>query len=115
MLKNSIPLIHTTNLIKGELIGLKNILPGGNKLVRVSGVVIPRVCNPSPDKIVLLNENTTYALSDCVIVIITEDIVDARKVKTCIIENWDDFVLIYKGTGAQYTTLERLKKLFGIK
>lgn len=115
MLKTSVPLIHTTNLIKGELIGLKNILPGGNKLVRVSGVVIPRVCNPSPDKIVLLNEHTTYALSDCVIVIITEDIVNARKVKDCIIENWDDFVLIYKGTGAQYTTLERLKKLFGIK
>ena len=112
--KDAVPLIHTTNLRKGELVGLVNILPGHNVLVKGNGVVIPRVCNPSPDKIVLLNENTTYALSDCVIVIITEDIVNARKVKNSIVENWDDFVIIYKGTGAQYTTLERLEKLFGI-
>ena len=112
--KDAIPLIHTTNLRKGRLVGLVNILPGRNVLVKGNGVVIPRVCNPSPDKIVLLDETKTYALSDCVIVIKTENIVNARKIQNCIIDHWSDFVLVYKGTGAQYTTIERLKTLFGI-
>lgn len=112
--KNAVPLIHTTNLRKRELIGLKYILAGHNVLVDGNGVVIPRVCNPSPDKIVLLEGNTAYALSDCVIVIRTKNKVDAKRIQNSIIKNWTDFVSIYKGTGAQYTTLERLKTLFGV-
>lgn len=112
--KDAVPLIHTTNLRKGELVGLVNILPGHNVLVKGNGVVIPRVCNPSPDKVVLLDENKTYALSDCIIVIRTENIVNARKIQNSIINHWNDFVSVYKGTGAQYTTLERIKTLFGI-
>lgn len=112
--KNAVPLIHTTNLRKRKLIGLEYILAGHNVLVDGNGVVIPRVCNPSPDKIVLLEGNTTYALSDCVIVIRTKNKVDAERIQNSIIDNWDDFVLVYKGTGAQYTTLERLKTIFGL-
>ena len=111
--KNAVPLIHTTNLRKRKLIGLEYILAGHNVLVDGNGVVIPRVCNPSPDKIVLLEGNTTYALSDCVIVIRTKNKVDAKRIQNSIIENWGDFVSVYKGTGAQYTTIERLKTLFG--
>ena len=111
--ENAVPLIHTTNLRKRKLIGLEYILAGHNVLVDGNGVVIPRVCNPSPDKIALLEGNTTYALSDCVIVIRTKNKVDAKRIQNCIIDNWSDFVSVYKGTGAQYTTLERLKTLFG--
>ena len=110
--RNSVPLIHTTNLKKGKFIGLENILVQRNLLVRGSGVVIPRVCNPSPDKIVMLDEDTTYILSDCVIAIMTKNSDNARNIQECIIKNWDDFVMVYKGTGAQYTTIERLKRLF---
>ena len=111
--ENAVPLIHTTNLRKRKLIGLEYILTGHKVLVDGNGVVIPRVCNPSPDKIVLLEGNTTYALSDCVIVIRTKNKVDAKRIQNSIIDNWSDFVSVYKGTGAQYTTLERLKTLFG--
>lgn len=112
--KNAVPLIHTTNLQKGELVNLRRIMAGHNILVSGSGVVIPRVCNPNPNKVALLDEKTVYALSDCVSVLQTPTRIDAEKLRERIIEHWCDFVSIYKGTGAQYTTLERLKTLFGV-
>lgn len=110
----AMPLIHTTNLQKGGLVNLKRIMTGQNTLVSGSGVVIPRVCNPTPNKVALLDEETVYVLSDCTIVLQTQTRIDAEKLRDSIIEHWYDFVTVYKGTGAQYTTLERLKTLFGI-
>lgn len=110
----AMPLIHTTNLQKGGLVNLKRIMTGQNLLVSGSGVVIPRVCNPTPNKVALLDEETVYVLSDCTIVLQTQTRIDAEKLRDNIIEHWYDFVTVYKGTGAQYTTLERLKTLFGI-
>lgn len=110
----AMPLIHTTNLQKGGLVNLKRIMTGQNLLVSGSGVVIPRVCNPTPNKVALLDEETVYVLSDCTIVLQTQTRIDAEKLRDSIIEHWYDFVTVYKGTGAQYTTLERLKTLFGI-
>ena len=112
--RNAVPLIHTTNLKKGELSNLRNIIVERNILVTGNGVVIPRVCNPNVQKIALLDENKTYALSDCVIVLRTETKTDAEKLRDGIIKHWGNFVSVYKGTGAQYTTLERLKTLFRV-
>lgn len=114
--KKAVPLIHTTNLQKGGLVNLKRIMirQNINILVSGSGVVIPRVCNPTPNKVALLDEETFYVLSDCIIVLRTQTRIDAEKLRDGIIEHWSDFVTVYKGTGAQYTTLERLKNLFGV-
>ena len=112
--KNAVSLIHTTNLQKGELVKLKRIMTGQNILVSGNGVVVPRVCNPTPNKVALLDEETVYALSDCIIVLQTSTRIDAERLRDGIIEHWCDFVTVYKGTGAQYTTLERLKALFGV-
>lgn len=110
---DSVPLIHTTNIKKGELVDLKKIFPGEHLKVDGFGVVIPRVCNPNPNKIALLDGTHTYALSDCVIVLRTPTMATAEQVRTHILNNWRDFITIYKGTGAQYTTLSRVRKLFG--
>ena len=37
----------------------------------------------------------------------------AEQIRTHILNNWQDFITIYKGTTAQYTTLARVKNLFG--
>ena len=37
----------------------------------------------------------------------------AEQVRTHILNNWQDFTTIYKGTAAQYTTLARVMQLFG--
>lgn len=110
---DAMPLIHTTNIQNGKLVNLKKILPGDYLKVEGFGVIIPRVCNPNPNKIALLDGTCTYALSDCVIVLRTATMKAAEQVRTHILNNWQDFTTIYKGTGAQYTTLARVKQLFG--
>lgn len=97
---------------KDKLVNLKKILSEEHLKVEGSGVVIPRVCNPNPNKIALLDGTHTYTLSDCVIVLRTATVEDAEQVRTHILNNWQDFTTIYKGTGAQYTTLARVKHLF---
>ena len=113
--KESVPLIHTTNLQKGKLLNLRRIVIEQNSVVKGNGVVIPRVCNPNPGKVALLDEDVQYALSDCIIVLQTVTQKEAEILRDKILENWSDFVSVYKGTGAQYTTLERLKCLFCCK
>lgn len=111
--RDAVPLIHTTNLQKGKLVNLKKILHGEKLKVDGFGVVIPRVCNPNPNKIALLDGTRTYALSDYVIVLRTAIMEAAEQIRTHILNNWQDFITIYKGTTAQYTTLARVKHLFG--
>lgn len=111
--KVAIPLIHTTNIQKGKLVNLKRVIPGIQLTVDGYGVVIPRVCNPNQNKIALLDGAHTYALSDCVIVLRTANQKDAEQIRNHILDNWSDFISIYKGTGAQYVTLERVRRLFG--
>lgn len=108
----AVKLIHTTNIQKGKLVKVRNVLPGSSQQVDGCGVVIPRVCNPNPMKIALLDGTSTYVLSDCIIVLRTATMADAEQVRQHILDNWADFVKIYKGTGAQYTTLARVKALF---
>jgi hypothetical protein len=54
-------------------------------------------------------------LSDCVLGIKTKTLKDAKAVKSCLIENWNDMNDLYKGTGARYITIERLSDFLGIK
>ena len=111
--KDSVLLIHTTNMQNGTLVGLKRIKQSILNTICGPGVVVPRVCNPNRKKVALLDISKEYALSDCVIVIQTETKEDAIKVRNHILSNWDVFVNINKGTGAQYTTLARMNALFG--
>lgn len=107
----ALPLIHTTNIKNGNLVNIRRIVPGVQRIVEGYGVIIPRVCNPSPHKIALL-DGQQYILSDCIMALQTESMKDAILVRQAILKNWEIFVSLYKGTGAQYTTLERVKKMF---
>lgn len=111
----ALPLIHTTNIQNGILVNLKRVLPGLHFTVDGYGVVIPRVCNPNPNKVALLDGQQKYVLSDCVIVIRSASREDAEQIRSCILANWPEFVKLYKGTGAQYTTVDRVKEAFGKK
>lgn len=108
-------LIHTSNIRNGKLVDTRRVAFNIQQSIKGYGVVIPRVCNPNPNKIALLDGQHNYILSDCVIVLKTSTKENAVQVKDFIIKNWISFESIYKGTGAQYTTLERVKILFGVK
>ena len=110
---DALKLIHTTNIQNGKLVNLKRISPPTRSTINGYGVVIPRVCNPSPKKIAVLDGKHTYVISDCIIVLKTHTIDAAKQIQHHIIQNWPTFINLYKGTSAQYTTIEKIKTLFG--
>ena len=48
-----------------------------------------------------------------VLLIRTATMEAAEQVRTHILNNWQDFTTIYKGTAVKYTTLARVMQLFG--
>lgn len=111
--KSALPLVHTTNMLGGRLVGLNKII--GGRIVDGPALLIPRVGNPKPGKLVLLDEGKQVVLSDCVVALLTGSQDAAENLKQLIHSHWEDFEHMYKGTGARYTTIARLNDAFGIK
>lgn len=106
---NGFQLIHTT-LMKNNIIIDGNIRTmHSESTVQGPAVLIPRVGNPNSGKICVINEGNTYVLSDCVIGLKTNSINDAKQLMGMIIDDWDNFKKLYKGTGAKYITMERIR------
>lgn len=78
---------------------------------RVKGwmILLPRVGLPEVDHVRAVDIKNTVQLSDCVIGIECKSKVDAREVEGRLRDNWNDFLRLYRGTGARYVTLSRLK------
>ncbi len=105
-------LIHSTNLRNNQIVDASFKVKTNNQLIYGPGVVIHRVGNPKPTKICTLKKSEKYVLSDCLIFIKTVTQLDANELKKYIILNWSSFEKLYKGTGAKYITLNRLKDYF---
>ncbi|MBQ3812067.1 MAG: methyltransferase [Bacteroidales bacterium] len=108
-------LIHTTHLQGNKVTTPSRISNGEQYCMKGTAVLIPRVCNPNKRKICIYNDRFAYVLSDCVIALQTKDRGDAQTVFDALMTHWDDFMGVYNGTGAKYTTLDRLRVFFGIK
>lgn len=109
--KKRIPFIHTTNMRNGELVDVGYTKEGLKEAVKGNGVLIPRVCNPNKEKIVVYDGREAI-LSDCVVLLHTRTKKQAVQLKRHIVRNWDEFKKIYVGTGARYVTMERLRAYF---
>lgn len=109
--KKRLPYIHTTNMRNGELVDVGYTKEGIKESVKGNGVLIPRVCNPNKEKIVVYDGREAI-LSDCVVLLHTRTKKEAVQLKRHIVRNWDEFKKIYVGTGARYVTMERLKAYF---
>lgn len=109
--KKRIPFIHTTNMRNGELVDVGYTKEGLKEAVKGNGVLIPRVCNPNKEKIVVYDGGEAI-LSDCVVLLQTRTKRQAKQLKRYLIKNWDEFKKNYVGTGARYVTMERLRAYF---
>lgn len=107
-------MIHTTNMQGNRVTGVKRIGNGKKYCQKGTAVLIPRVCNPNREKICIYEGRRPYVLSDCVIALQTENMEDARTVFDALMVHWDDFREIYNGTGAKYTTMNRVRECFGV-
>ncbi|MEF8720264.1 MAG: N-6 DNA methylase [Candidatus Accumulibacter necessarius] len=79
---------------------------------RVDGwmVLVPRVGKPAKELIQAVDVTETVQLSDCVIALQCTNKATATRLASRIKESWEDFCGIFRGTGAQYVTLLRLKE-----
>lgn len=109
-----LPFIHTTNMRRGELVDVGYTKRGIKESVKGFGLLIPRVCNPNVEKLVVYGREECI-LSDCVVLLQTRSLQQAERLKQYLIENWDEFKKNYVGTGARYVTMERLRAYFGVK
>ena len=114
--------VHTTNLHNNEIVNsvrIKNPSRKGSnrygeQVCKGPAVLLPRVCNPNVGKVCVFKESVPFIPSDCVIVMSVSSIEDAQLVANCIIQRWNDFRVIYQGTAAKYTTMSRIRELFGL-
>lgn len=105
----SVKLIHSTNIRNNKIENLKYKVKKENSKIVGPALLICRVGQPNSKKICIVPSKKEYVLSDCIIGIMTDNIKDCKKLKTMIIDNWSYFSNLYKGTGAKYVTLERVK------
>lgn len=106
-------LIHTTSLQQNKIVEDLHVSSDVLK-VKGPGVLIPRVGLPRKDKICLMPSNKKCAISDCIILLKTRTASESKELKRLIMNDWENFSSLYKGTGAKYITIERVKKYFGM-
>ncbi len=105
----SLPFIHTTDLAGGKLNGTKKrIFKSDVEFATGPAVLIPRVCKPDINKVLLLPMGMEAVLSDCVIAIECLTPTDSEKLQSYLINNWSLTELIYVGTCARYVSVSGL-------
>jgi len=111
--RNGLPYVHTTDL--AELISEKDTakLSSVRQCTRghIEGwvILIPRVGVPHLSMLNPVFLQRKVQLSDCVIALSCSSKTGANNIAKRIKSNWTFFENHYKGTGARYTTISRLK------
>ena len=111
-IKRGISLVHSTNIIDEQIVGLKYKVKKNISMIKGPAVLIHRVGQPNKKKVCVIWDSEVYAISDCIIGIKANKLALCWKIKKEIINNWSDFSNLYKGTGAKYITIKRLKYFF---
>ncbi|WP_345947708.1 methyltransferase [Mucilaginibacter sp. PAMB04274] len=102
-------LVHTTNIKNQSLFNLSIKVNHDTSKVIGPAILLSRVGNPKSMKICLIDSSETYVLSDCLLAIQTKNQKDASNLFRYFIDNLDLLSSLYKGTGARYITIDRLK------
>jgi predicted RNA methylase len=112
---NTIPLVHSTNIKNNKLKNIKYKMKNNISKIEGPAVLINRVGQPDIRKICIIPHKKEYILSDCIIGIKTKTMNDCQILKKTIIDNWSSFSNLYKGTGAKYITIKRIKYFLNLE
>ncbi len=105
-----IPFIHSTDLLQlASGLASVDLQPIGRGKVSGHVVLFPRVGLPKKEQLKAISLQTTVQLSDCVIALRCANRERARLIESELGRNFDSLRAIYKGTGARYVTVERLR------
>jgi len=108
-------LIHSTNLKNNQLKNIKYRIKSNLSKIEGPAVLVSRVGQPDIRKICIIPSKKEYILSDCIIAIKTKSMEDSQLLKKSIINNWSSFSNLYKGTGAKYITIKRIKHFLNLE
>lgn len=107
--------VHSTNLRNNSIVGLKITVDRPKSFVSGPAILLHRVGKPDISKVCIIRKTDNYVLSDCVIALMCENEETIQMLYEAIVSNEDVFYTLYKGTGAKYITIERLKGALNIR
>lgn len=105
------PLIHTSHLRNGVLVGTPNRVKTTARSVAGHQILMPRVGRPSISKVVACTLAEAVVLSDCIIAIGVDSKETHHALKSDLDVAWPALEQTYNGTGAPYTTLDRIRQV----
>ena len=106
------PLVHTTALQYGRVRLAGACLVGSPSYFQGPALLIPRVGKMTKEKICVLTTRRKVVLSDCVIGVQFQSVSAAEAAKKMLIDAWPEVESCYSGTGAPYTTISTIRRLF---
>lgn len=107
-------LVHSTNIKNNGLINLSIKQEKPLSTIKGPAILIPRVGKPKQSKICVIEETEQYVISDCIIAIKTSSLKEADVLYRYLLDNWAIVENMYKGTGARYTTIEKVEELLNL-
>ncbi len=105
------PLIHTSSLRENQVLLGQLKAPRARAWVSGHLVILPRVCEPSREKVCILHSLSDVALSDCVFALRCIDAATAESLFRRLVVNWLTVRRCYTGTCAKYTTVQRIMQV----
>ncbi|MFV0398873.1 MAG: N-6 DNA methylase [Bacteroidales bacterium] len=106
--------IHSTNLRNNTIVYDNLRVDKASSEIIGPAILIHRVGNPDISKVCKLPKGESVILSDCVIAIMTKSQNIVNKMFDAIIRQETVFLSLYKGTGAKYLTIDRVRRTFNL-
>lgn len=107
---DGVPFIHSTDLLPLAKGKLPSVEVKSGRIARKGWILLlPRVGVPINSATRAVYLSRTVRLSDCVLGLWCEDRSIAREVEGILLWHWESLVQLYRGTGARYVTVARLK------
>ncbi len=108
------PLVHTSNLSRNRVNFLSCPTVNFRHVVNGPAILLPRVGLVTQEKVAILPKCKSVVLSDCVLAIKSKTDNNVALMSQAIFEQWNIFRTAYGGTGAPYTTLERISEVLSL-
>jgi hypothetical protein len=106
-----LPYVHSTDLctIASGRMSIRRVRPLLRGVVSGDVILLPRVGIPLWNSVRALRFQSRVQLSDCVIALCFQSHAAAIRWEAALFQSWDDLVALYRGTGARYVTVSRLR------
>lgn len=111
---NGLMYIHSTNLRNNTIVLSKITVDRPQAAINGPAILLHRVGKPDITKVCIIDKADKFVLSDCVIALLGNDEETIQSLFDTIVSNKDVLYSLYKGTGAKYITIERLKEALNL-